>query len=159
MRPGGLIVLDNTLWGGAVLDLETEDEDTRALQELNAKLAGDERGSMCLLPVADGVTLVRRVAAAEDLAQACVRALRERGWRGDQELAEDLEARLGVAPARLLRPLPVDLDELSGVLEGDPVHGGGRIDLRTGEVWPQFLLEKAESSRRRAWSTPTDRCG
>ena len=33
-----------------------------------------------------------------------------------------------------LRPLPVDLEELSMVLEGDPVHGGGRIDLRTGEA-------------------------
>jgi len=37
---------------------------------------------------------------------------------------------------RDLRPLPVDLDELAGILEGDPVYGGGRIDLATGEVWP-----------------------
>jgi predicted O-methyltransferase YrrM len=60
VRPGGLIAFDNTLWGGAVLDQDSEDEDTRALQALNVKLAGDERVSLCLLPVADGVTLARR---------------------------------------------------------------------------------------------------
>jgi caffeoyl-CoA O-methyltransferase len=60
VRPGGLIVFDNTLWGGAVLDQDAEDEDTRALQTLNRKLAGDERITLCLLPVADGVTLARR---------------------------------------------------------------------------------------------------
>jgi caffeoyl-CoA O-methyltransferase len=60
VRPGGLIVFDNTLWGGDVLDTDPSDEDTRALQELNAKLAHDERITLCLLPVADGVTLARR---------------------------------------------------------------------------------------------------
>jgi predicted O-methyltransferase YrrM len=60
VRPGGLIAFDNTLWGGAVLDQDTDDEDTRAIQALNAKLAGDERISICLLPVADGLTLARR---------------------------------------------------------------------------------------------------
>jgi predicted O-methyltransferase YrrM len=60
VRPGGLIAFDNTLWGGEVLDQDAEDEDTRALQALNAKLAGDERITLCLLPVADGVTLARR---------------------------------------------------------------------------------------------------
>ena len=60
VRPGGLIALDNTLWGGEVLDQDAEDEDTRAIQALNTKLAGDERVTLCLLPVADGVTLARR---------------------------------------------------------------------------------------------------
>ena len=60
VRPGGLIAIDNTLWGGTVLDQDTEDEDTRAIQALNTKLAGDERITLCLLPVADGVTLARR---------------------------------------------------------------------------------------------------
>jgi predicted O-methyltransferase YrrM len=60
VRPGGLVVLDNMLWGGDVLKADAPDEDTRALQALNAKLAGDERVSLCLLPVADGVTLARR---------------------------------------------------------------------------------------------------
>ena len=60
VRPGGLIAFDNTLWGGAVLEDDAEDKDTRALQALNTKLAGDERVSICLLPLADGVTLARR---------------------------------------------------------------------------------------------------
>ena len=60
VRPGGLIAIDNTLWHGAVLDEDSDDEDTRAIQALNAKLATDERVSLCLLPVADGVTLARR---------------------------------------------------------------------------------------------------
>jgi caffeoyl-CoA O-methyltransferase len=60
VRPGGLIALDNTLWHGQVLDADPQDEDTRAIQALNRKLAGDERVSICLLPIADGVTLVRR---------------------------------------------------------------------------------------------------
>ncbi len=60
VRPGGLIAFDNTLWHGRVLEENPEDEDTRALQALNEKLAGDERISLCLVPFADGVTLARR---------------------------------------------------------------------------------------------------
>jgi caffeoyl-CoA O-methyltransferase len=60
VRPGGLIALDNTLWGGQVLDPDADDKDTRALRALNAKLAEDERVTLCLLPLADGVTLARR---------------------------------------------------------------------------------------------------
>jgi caffeoyl-CoA O-methyltransferase len=60
VRPGGLIVIDNVLWSGDVLDDDTSDASTLALQALNAKLAADERISVCLLPVADGVTLARR---------------------------------------------------------------------------------------------------
>jgi hypothetical protein len=78
------------------------------------------------------------------LAGDCVNALRQRRWVGDQELAEALDAALGNGPTPMLRPLPVDLEELAMILEGDPVHGGGRIDLRTGEVWPQPALDYAE---------------
>jgi predicted O-methyltransferase YrrM len=60
VRRGGLIAFDNTLWGGEVLNRDTDDENTRALQALNAKLARDERITLCLLPMADGVTLARR---------------------------------------------------------------------------------------------------
>jgi hypothetical protein len=79
-----------------------------------------------------------------DLARECVMALRERRWVGDQELSDALDAALGTGPTPMLRGLPVDLEELSMVLEGDPVHGGGRIDRRTGEVWPQSAIEYAE---------------
>jgi predicted O-methyltransferase YrrM len=60
VRPGGLIVFDNMLWGGAVIDPEADDGDTDAIRSLNLKLATDERISLCLLPIADGVTLVRK---------------------------------------------------------------------------------------------------
>jgi predicted O-methyltransferase YrrM len=60
VRPGGLIALDNTLRDGDVLTENADDEDTKAIQALNAKLALDERITLCLLPVADGVTLARR---------------------------------------------------------------------------------------------------
>jgi predicted O-methyltransferase YrrM len=60
VRPGGLIVFDNMLWSGRVLDEDPDDEDTRAIQALNRKLATDERISLCLLPLADGVTLARK---------------------------------------------------------------------------------------------------
>jgi caffeoyl-CoA O-methyltransferase len=57
----GLIAFDNTLWSGAVLDPEADGtEDTRALAELNERLARDECVVCVLLPVRDGVTLVRR---------------------------------------------------------------------------------------------------
>ena len=67
LRPGGLIVLDNVLRGGAVLDpAATEpgrsdgDEGTRAIVELNAKIAADERVDVAMLGVADGITLARK---------------------------------------------------------------------------------------------------
>jgi hypothetical protein len=96
--------------------------------------------------IGDGLLAAVRqgTAGSADLAQDCVNALRERQWAGDQELAEVLDAALGNGPTPVLRPLPVDLEELSMVLEGDPVQGGGRIDLRTGEVWPQSAIEYAE---------------
>jgi hypothetical protein len=87
------------------------------------------------------VALAERVDEAGELARCCAAALRARDWEGDDELAEQLEGALGLRPVPLLRRLPVDLDELSCVLEGDPARGGGRIDLRTGEVWPQAAVD------------------
>lgn len=82
----------------------------------------------------------------EPAARRCVLELRDRGWQGDAELAAQIESSLGWGPAPLLRSLPVDLEELAGVLEGDPLMGGGRIDLQTGEVWPQSALDYAEEA-------------
>ena len=59
VRPGGLIVLDNTLRGGEVAR-RTQNADTRALQALNDKLHRDERIDLSLLPFSDGVTLARK---------------------------------------------------------------------------------------------------
>lgn len=53
-------MLDNMLWGGRVADVATQDADTRALRALNNKLKDDVRVDISLLPVADGITLVRK---------------------------------------------------------------------------------------------------
>lgn len=95
-------------------------------------------GDGLLAAVSDGI------GAAPELAHTCANALEERHWEGDHELAQALAAALGVGPTPMLRPLPVDLEELAMILEGDPVYGGGRIDIRSGEVWPQSTIEYAE---------------
>lgn len=60
LRPGGLIVVDNALWGGAVADPSDTSEDTTALRALNAKLHQDERVSVSLVPIGDGLYLARK---------------------------------------------------------------------------------------------------
>ncbi|HLW28618.1 MAG TPA: class I SAM-dependent methyltransferase [Kiloniellales bacterium] len=65
LRPGGLILVDNVLWGGDILreeaDLDPEkDRDTLALQAFNRKLLGDQRISLSLVPIGDGLTLARK---------------------------------------------------------------------------------------------------
>ncbi len=58
LRPGGLIGIDNVLWGGDVADPKKRGADTLALRALNKKLHHDERVSLSMLPVGDGLTLV-----------------------------------------------------------------------------------------------------
>jgi hypothetical protein len=96
--------------------------------------------------IGDGLLAALRdgVGGSAELARTCVNALGERSWEGDRELAEALEAAVGARPTPMLRPLSVDLEELAMILEGDLVQGGGRVDLRTGDVWPQSALEYAE---------------
>jgi caffeoyl-CoA O-methyltransferase len=60
MAARGLMAFDNTLWSGAVLDEESDSDNTRAIQELNDRLANDPRVTTVLLTVRDGVTLVKR---------------------------------------------------------------------------------------------------
>ena len=60
LRPGGLIVIDNVLWSGAVADPKRQDADTKALRALNRKLHDDARIDLSLLPLADGITLARK---------------------------------------------------------------------------------------------------
>ncbi|MEM7797058.1 MAG: class I SAM-dependent methyltransferase [Cyanobacteria bacterium P01_C01_bin.118] len=57
LRPGGLIAIDNVLWGGAVADPEKTDPDTVALRKLNQALHQDPRIELSMLPIADGLTL------------------------------------------------------------------------------------------------------
>jgi caffeoyl-CoA O-methyltransferase len=60
LRPGGLIVADNTLWSGRVADPENTEADTVALRNFNRHLHRDERIDLSLLPVGDGLTLARK---------------------------------------------------------------------------------------------------
>ncbi|QQC93130.1 O-methyltransferase [Streptomyces alfalfae] len=60
VRPGGLLVLDNTLFFGKVVDPAAQDPDTLAIRELNALLRDDERVDISMLAVADGLTLVHK---------------------------------------------------------------------------------------------------
>lgn len=92
------------------------------------------------------LALAQQVPTAPELARRCAGALRTRDWTGDDDLAERLEAALGIGPMQLLRSLPVDLEDLAGVLEGDPAYPGGRIDLQTGEVWPWAVIEYARET-------------
>jgi predicted O-methyltransferase YrrM len=59
VRPGGLILIDNVLWSGRVADRDEDDESTRIIRALNAKIADDERVEQTLLPLADGITMAR----------------------------------------------------------------------------------------------------
>lgn len=57
LRPGGVIVLDNMLWDGAVADQSVQDETTNAIRALNEKVSKDVRVNSCLLTVGDGLML------------------------------------------------------------------------------------------------------
>lgn len=60
LREGGLIAFDNVLWNGKVADPGQDDADTRALRALNEKLGKDERISLSMVPIGDGLTLARK---------------------------------------------------------------------------------------------------
>jgi len=60
LRPGGLIALDNTLWGGSVVDAQRNDDDTRAIRALNLSLLEDTRIDLSMVPIGDGLTLARK---------------------------------------------------------------------------------------------------
>jgi predicted O-methyltransferase YrrM len=61
VRPGGLIAIDNVLWDGAVADNSIQDDDTRAIRFLNEKIHADSRVEISLVPIADGLTLARKL--------------------------------------------------------------------------------------------------
>ena len=61
LRSGGLLLVDNALWGGRVADPERTDDITSVLREMNGKAARDARVEVSLLPIGDGVLLARKV--------------------------------------------------------------------------------------------------
>jgi caffeoyl-CoA O-methyltransferase len=61
VRPGGLILIDNTLWSGKVVDASVQDDDTRAIRALNEKIGNDDRVEQILLTVGDGLTIAMKL--------------------------------------------------------------------------------------------------
>ena len=61
LRPGGVILVDNVLWGGSVIDPAVDDADTKAIRALNRKLARHSEIELSLLPIGDGLTLARKL--------------------------------------------------------------------------------------------------
>lgn len=60
LRRGGLAAIDNVFWNGAVADPDADDADTVALRALNEKIGRDERVDASMIPIGDGLTLVRK---------------------------------------------------------------------------------------------------
>ncbi len=57
LRPGGLLMIDNVLWGGSVIDTAADDADTVAIRAVNKALWDDARWDISLVPIGDGLTL------------------------------------------------------------------------------------------------------
>ena len=60
LRAGGLVAVDNVLWNGAVINPVKQDPDTQAIRALNAKLQQDQRVSLSIVPIGDGLALARK---------------------------------------------------------------------------------------------------
>ena len=60
IRPGGLILVDNVLWGGQVAEVSNQDKDTEALRVFNLRLSDDQRVDLCMVPIGDGLTIARK---------------------------------------------------------------------------------------------------
>ncbi len=80
---------------------------------------------------------------AAEFAARCSGALPIRGWDGDQELADAIDAARGIAAheTRPLNEFAVDLEQLADLIDGGSGSAGGRLDLKNGEVWPEFAFE------------------
>jgi predicted O-methyltransferase YrrM len=60
LRPGGLMAIDNVFWGGKVADTRAQDRDTKAIRALNEKIRDDRRVDISMIPIGDGLTIVRK---------------------------------------------------------------------------------------------------
>ncbi|WP_417561205.1 O-methyltransferase [Marinomonas sp.] len=64
LRPGGCLLIDNTLWWGNVADEAFTDKDTRIVRELNKTIHADKGVELSLIPIGDGLTVVRKIPKA-----------------------------------------------------------------------------------------------
>jgi caffeoyl-CoA O-methyltransferase len=60
MRAHGLVLVDNVLWGGNVINGDANDENTKAIRAFNDKVAADDRVETVMLPISDGLTICRK---------------------------------------------------------------------------------------------------
>lgn len=60
LAPNGLILFDNVLWGGSVINQEDQSDNTAALRKLNDRIAADDRVQAVMLSISDGLTIVRK---------------------------------------------------------------------------------------------------
>ena len=60
MRANGAILVDNVLWDGRVIDPDADDDNTAAIKAFNDKIAADDRVEKVMLPISDGLTLIRK---------------------------------------------------------------------------------------------------
>ena len=111
-----------------------------------ALLNGVQWPDHALQLIGDGVlvALEQGVPGVSGLADTCAELLGRRRWDGDDELATALLARLGKVPTPLLKPLPVDLEDLALAMEGDRLESGGRLDIMSGEVSPLPAIQYAQ---------------
>jgi hypothetical protein len=91
-------------------------------------------------------TALLSVGVGEGLVVRTVGELRQRGWVGDEALARELEGDVSYRRNGDVRAVPVDLDELGGVLDGPAGAEGGLLDLETGAVWSGELLENSRDA-------------
>lgn len=61
LKPGGLVLIDNVLWSGAVIDPNIKDDDTEAIRQFNIRMAGETRAHVSTVPVGDGLTLAVKI--------------------------------------------------------------------------------------------------
>lgn len=117
-------------------------------------VTGDGAGIVAMLAAADDVgsqlagealllSLAIEVSGAASIAERCAAALRVRGWEGDPELALQLDIARGAAIPTDMSEIPADLEMLADVLHGGLDAAGGRLDLTSGQVWPETMLTEA----------------
>jgi hypothetical protein len=82
--------------------------------------------------------LERQGSGAAALAGECVAVLDDRDWDGDAELGADLRRALGQSVTEELTPVPVDIEQMVDSLRGGEHRQGGRLNVRTGEAWPDM---------------------
>jgi hypothetical protein len=110
----------------------------RLVQELGLEGPLQRVGELVL------VALASDAAAAEPFARRCAAALHRRAAPGDRELADAIDVARGVPDGIPdLTPLAADLEQLADLLDGGADGGGGRLDLTTGESWPEYSFDDA----------------